>query len=555
MRVNRFFLLLPLLFFFLINTVAIGQNYGKYWIFFKDKSSVGFNPLEYFDTKAIERREAAGLPMSDNTDWPVNENYIASVEALADSVGKSTRWFNAVVCYAKTSQLESIKKLPFVTEIIPFSTSSASLAFIENPKQDKAEEMYKKLSREDQHLLASQTASMGIKQFEEQNIDGRGIRIAIFDAGFPGVNTHPAFDHIRKSGRIIKTWDFVQNKEHVYGYNPHGTMVMSCIGGIIDSIKIGLATGAEFILARTERAKFEPFSEEENWLAAAEWADKNGAHIINSSLGYTHHRYFKEQMDGSYSLVSRAANMAASKGILVVNAAGNEGGKSWKTIGTPADADSVLAVGGIDPDKFYHITFSSYGPNARKKMKPNVSAFGKVIAAGKANLSLANGTSFASPLIAGFAACAWQKNPKLNNMEIFKEIEKSGDLYPYYDYVHGFGIPRANYFTQENSPNIVPTFHVFVDNSFVKITIKEEYLPKKDLNSTLNELVSNETLNYEAQRIFYLYYHIENSQGFLNKYFIVNVKQAEVLSLPVSDFKPGQTVRFHYKGYTEEFKF
>ncbi|MDQ3193066.1 MAG: S8 family serine peptidase [Bacteroidota bacterium] len=552
---KRILLLFILLFFFFSNTIVIGQNYGKYWVFFKDKSSDGFDPFEYFDNKAIERRIANGLSLNDSTDWPVNEFYIESVAKMADSTGLATRWFNGLICYGNAYQMEIIYKMPFVSEIYLVTSTSVSLASVDNPKQSKTEEMYNTLSKYDKNLLSNQTISLGREQFEENNLDGSGIRIAIFDAGFPGVDTHPAFEHIRNSNRIIKTWDFVRNKENVYSYNSHGTSVMSCIGGIIDNHKIGLATGAEFILARTEMAKREPFSEEENWLAAAEWADKNGAHIINSSLGYTHHRYFKDQMDGESSLVSKAANMAASKGILVVNAAGNEGGKEWKIIGTPADADSVLAVGGIDPDKFYHITFSSYGPTKTKRMKPNVAGFGKVVVAGKSKLSIANGTSFSSPLVAGFAACAWQKNPNLTNMEIFREIEKSGSLFPYYDYIHGFGIPQASYFTSEKTEPTIPTLNIKVDNTLVKIKIKKEFLPNNNSSINLiNDSVSDFS-RYEAQQIFYLYYHIENERGYLDNYFIVNVKQSDVLELPVSNFKPGQTLRVHYKGYTEEYKF
>lgn len=166
-----------------------------------------------------------------------------------------------------------------------------------------------------------------------------------------------------------------------------------------------MASNAEFLLARTE-VNAEPFAEEEWWLAAAEWAGKNGAHIINSSLGYTYHRYFPEQMDRKTSLVARAANMAASKGIIVVNAMGNDGDNSWKAVGTPADADTVLSVGSVDPYKEYKINFSSFGPTVDGRMKPNVTNSGfAAVAVKKDKLGNAHGTSFASPLISGFVAC------------------------------------------------------------------------------------------------------------------------------------------------------
>ncbi len=158
-------------------------------------------------------------------------------------------------------------------------------------------------------------------------------------------------------------------------------------------------------------------------------------------------------MNGKKSLVARAANMAASKGMLVVNAAGNDGETKWKHLGTPADADSVLSVGGISPESDYHFSFSSYGPTADKRLKPNVCAYGAVMESGKKGLTTTYGTSFASPLVAGFAACAWQTNRRLNNMELFKEIEKSADLYPYFDYAHGYGVPQAGYFINRQKYN------------------------------------------------------------------------------------------------------
>ena len=170
---------------------------------------------------------------------------------------------------------------------------------------------------------------------------------------------------------------------------------------------MGLATGANFLLAITEVSS-EPFSEEENWLAAVEWAYKNGADIISSSLGYTNNRYFTKDMDGKKSFVVKAASLAARKGMLVINAAGNDGDSEWKVISTPADADSILTIGGVSPETNLHINFSSYGPTADGRMKPNVSAFGEAVVANtKGNVEIAFGTSFATPLVAGFAACAW----------------------------------------------------------------------------------------------------------------------------------------------------
>ena len=155
----------------------------------------------------------------------------------------------------------------------------------------------------------------------------------------------------------------------------HGTMVLSCIAGIKMG-KDGIGYRSRFLLARTE-INTEPAKEEVWWMQAVEWADKNGANVINSSLGYGKSRYYVEDMDGKQSLVSKAANMAAAKGMLVCNAMGNEGSdKAWRTLITPADADSVISVGGLNPATDKRIYFSSFGPTADGRLKPNVVAFG-----------------------------------------------------------------------------------------------------------------------------------------------------------------------------------
>ena len=510
----------------------------KHWIFFTDKSGVDFDPYTYFDKKAIERRIINEVPISHISDFPVKKDYIKKVNDIAE-VTTESRWFNAVAIWANEEQLKEIKNLDFVkeTQAIILTTRLASI----NGDYDV------ELNDKQMELLKAQTLRMQGDLFDKHKINGKGIRIAIFDGGFPSVDTSPAFEHIRKNKRIIKTYNFPKKDEFVYGFNTHGTMVMSCIAGIIDGQKMGLATEAEFLLARTE-VNSEPFSEEENWLAAVEWADKNGAQIVNSSLGYTYNRYFPEDMDGKKSLVARAANLAASKGILVVNAMGNDGSSDWKVVGTPADADSILSVGGTNPYTDRHTSFSSYGPTADKRRKPNVSAYGHVIAAGKNKLTNTQGTSFSSPLVAGFVACALQSKPNLKTMELFKEVEKSGELYPYYDYAHGYGVPQASYFV-ENPKTAEASFDTNQENGILKITIKDNILKDKAIFSKDFELLSR------IEKIDYLYIHVENDKGYLDNYKVVKVFQKEAFELPLEEIGKNVKVRIHYKGYTKELKF
>ena len=486
-------------FLFLFGKALLAQS--SYWIFFTDKKDVSFNPYEYFDAKAIERRMKNNIPLNDPTDWPLNETYVSTITNIVDSVSGQTRWFNALAVRASEDQIIQIKKLKFVKEV-------QLMEFYAIPAKHKS--AY--LNSDYTNQRKQQLEIMGWSMFKKNKINGKGVRIAIFDGGFPGVNTSPAFEQIRNDNRLIKTWDFTKGKENVFYSISHGTMVMSNIGGLIiengDTAQYGLATGAEFMLAKTE-VKTEPFSEEKNWLMAVEWADKNGADIINSSLGYTKDRYFKSDMDGKTSLVSRAGNMAARKGILVVNAAGNEGIDMWHTIGAPADADSVLSIGGINPKDGYHIDFSSYGPTADGRMKPNVCAFGNAIVFGsKMQEENVNGTSFASPLVAGFAACALQANPKIKNMELFHLIEKSGHLYPYFDYAHGFGIPQAEYVITKQKEKVKPNFTASFDGAYMHIKILDQ-------------------VKIPIGGQYLMYINFKNKKGIIKKYLVVAVYSHE----------------------------
>ncbi|PSR01089.1 MAG: hypothetical protein BRD50_09265, partial [Bacteroidetes bacterium SW_11_45_7] len=329
----------------------------------------------------------------------------------------------------------------------------------------------------------------------------------------------------------------VQNDQDVFGGFKHGTMVLSCIAGRYGDTLMGMAPKAEFLLARTERLFGEGIGEEENWVAAMEWADRMGADIINNSLGYTYQRYFPEEMDGKTSLVARSANIAARKGMLVISAAGNEGTNKWKTIGSPADADSVLTVGGISPRRGYHASFSSYGPTADKRLKPNVSAYGHVMAANQRGYTQTQGTSFSSPLVTGFAACLLEQNPDWTNTELKKKIEESASLHPYFDYAHGYGVPSALYFTGHH--DTASTFRLKKEDQELKVQIKDAYWePSDTINPNLFErdgtaLFQSNILNPNpiGQKRPLLYYHIQNAAGYLNKYSVIRVTQTNPLSI------------------------
>jgi serine protease AprX len=503
------------------------QAQDKYWVSLSDKNEVSFDPYSYFSPHTIEKRTRFGIPLNDKSDWPLNQKYVDEISMLADSVHFESRWFNSLVIFTNKKQVDTIRKLPFVREILKMEH------FIAEPANEPLKEGLS-INPDDVELLKNQLESMKGQKFMEEGINGAGIRIAVFDIGFKNVDTNPAFNHLFDHNKILKTYDFVDKDDDVYHYNSHGTQVLSCIAGKWDSIQIGLATGSEFLLARTEKNS-EKFSEEENWLAAAEWADKNGADIINSSLGYTFHRYFNDQMDGKTSLVAKAANMAASKGILVVNAAGNSGTDDWYYIGTPADADSVLSIGGISPIRDYHISFSSFGPTSDKRMKPNLVAFGTAVTAKNKGLSKANGTSFASPLVAGFAACAWQNDKRLNNMELFSELERSGHLYPYFDYAHGYGLPQADYFLENEKAKASPTFRFEEKEGFLYVMVDQSHLVHNNSKEKL------------------LFYNFQGSDDVLEEYAVVKVFQEEALKFKIGAIQKGTKINVHFLGYSDHF--
>jgi hypothetical protein len=516
-------------------------------VYFKEKQHKDYNPYTYFNAKAIERRIRTGIPVDDPSDWPVNETYVNEVTPLVNEVIITSRWLNAMAVDADDIQINNVRQLPYVLTvewIEPSEMPMASYADYDttvNPNEAK--------------ILTGQLQTLGVDAWRKAGIDGKGLRIAIFDVGFDHADKVPAFDHIRNDNRLIATHDFTNRKasEYVYYGNGHGTEVWSCIAGKIGDIRIGLATGAEFLLAKTEKSS-EKYSEELYWLAAAEWADKNGADIINSSLGYTGKRYFNWQMDGKTSFVTRAANIAARKGMLVVNAAGNEGADAWHYVGAPADADSVLSVGGVDPETGFHTSFSSYGPTTDKRMKPNVSAYGHVVAVAPAGLTSTQGTSFASPLVAGFAACAWQTNRTLTNLQLFKEIEKSGSLYPYFDYAHGFGIPQAGYFLYKDTSFIKPTFRIAENGDSISIVVNN-FAGEKIIASPNSEPKPDKDFNIEREDgQEYLYYNIMNKAGVLDSYYVLDVIQPKVLTVLKSDFQHGETLNVHYEGYSISIK-
>jgi len=276
---------------------------------------------------------------------------------------------------------------------------------------------------------------------------GSGVLIAVLDGGFLSADQIPSLLDLHNRKGIKYTYDFVRNEPYVYDFHTHGTAVMSILAGQIDNTIQGTAPGADFMLLRTEDVDSETATEEDFWIAGAEFADSAGADIISSSLGYysfddPSFNYTFSDLNGNTAFITRAADIAASKGILVVNSAGNERNNEWLRIISPSDGDSVVCAGAVDSDKIISV-FSSAGPSADSRVKPDNVALGVgvIIQTSLTGTTRSNGTSFSCPMLSGMSACLMQAVPEATNKEIIDVLHSSADRYLFPDSLYGYGIP------------------------------------------------------------------------------------------------------------------
>ena len=276
---------------------------------------------------------------------------------------------------------------------------------------------------------------------------GQGMVIALLDGGFFNYNTLDAMDSILVNNQVLDTWDFYSNNTTVFDDHPHGMQCLSTIAANIPGQFIGKAPKANFMLYRTEDVSSEYPIEEFNMVCGMERADSAGADVISASLGYSefndasfNHTY--SQMNGNTTIAAIGADLAAKKGILFVIAAGNEGGGAWHYIMTPADGDSVLAIGAVNTSGVVG-GFSSYGPSSDGQVKPDVASVGvNAMVQSTANtVATGSGTSFACPNMAGLSTILWQAFPEVNNMRIARALREAGSIAATPNDRIGYGIP------------------------------------------------------------------------------------------------------------------
>jgi len=514
-----------------------------YRIYFKDKGSYSindFSALDLLSERAIERREKAGISFPDFRDLPVYDGYIDQITSLGFKLHCTSRWMNTGLFKTEVVRdIDSLLRLPFVSNVKIVKNTAA--------KSSNADKLFFNTFQEglppyDQPLLM-----LNGKSVHNSGFSGNGELIAVLDGGFANAENITSLNALRDRNGIAGTFDFVRNNDFVYGYHTHGTAVLSILAGYIPGSIEGSAQGAEYWLLRTEDTGSEFPVEEDFWAAAAEFADSLGADIISSSLGYFTFDdplldYKYSDMDGSTAFVTLAADIAASKGILVVNSAGNERDNSWIRIIAPSDGDSLLAVGAVDWEKSVS-SFSSAGPSWDNRIKPDVVSQGVSVPLQVKTtiVERGNGTSFSCPLISGMAACIMEAVPQATASDIISSLYSASDRYNHPDSLYGYGIPDIAKAINELQEKYIPkpdNGSIASPNPFnedLKITFREmpeklsvEYynmngklLMKTDFGDYISRtLIINELRNYEPG-VYFISVH--TSQGkFTHKVIKIN---------------------------------
>ena len=472
----------------------------KYFVSFTDKSNNSYSiytPLEFLSQRAINRRTNQDIEITQE-DLPVTQAYLDSLANMGVNILWPSKWLNGAIIQSDNSSLiDTITRVSFISEskLIWKSSSTTSVSKLiskENPISTKSDV----LSNYGQSY--NQTTTVNGHFLHQNGYTGEGMFIAVIDNGFGRADYLPAFTHLWNNNQIVDAIDIINPGNDVFNLDSfHGMYVLSTMGGFIDGDYIGSAPDANFILFRTEDNSSEYPIEEYNWIVAAEKADSAGVDVINSSLGYYEFddlslNYSYSDMNGKTTVSVKGAEIAFSKGILVVNSAGNEALNSWKYIITPSDGENILSVAAMSVDSTI-ASFSSYGPSYDLRVKPDITALGvnAVVQGVNGSLVKLNGTSFSAPVISGFATCLWQAKPELSNRELLQILRKSGNQYYNPDDSFGYGIPDF-------------LLALDINSSVNELQSKSDFLvtpnpfsDKIEITSTLNPFVNAKVLIYD----------------------------------------------------------
>ncbi len=415
-------------------------------VYFKDKVGTPYNidkPEEFLSPKAIARRTKYNIPIT-TQDLPVNPAYLQKLRDMGVTVLKWSKWLNcAVVSVGDTSKIVDVYKLDFVIDKPEPQPKNYRYKKLKgkriNVEPDSLEDIY------DYGLATNQVTMLNVNKLHSLGYSGQGVTIAILDAGFMSVNKLESFDSLWANNQILGWYDYVDMDTTVFNVGDHGRAVLSTIAA--NSLDfVGTAPKASFWLFRTEDGDSETQMEEYNYAVACEKADSVGVDIIHSSLGYSEFdvdetSYTYDDMNGNTAISTIAADIAASKGIIVTVSAGNEGDGSWTYLTAPSDGDSVLCVGAVNFRRKYAY-FSSKGPSSDGRIKPDACAQGySIYAQGRKKFETMSGTSFSGPITAGAVACLFQAFPNATNMQILDAVRLSASQIKNPDDELGYGIP------------------------------------------------------------------------------------------------------------------
>ncbi|MDN5202387.1 S8 family serine peptidase [Fulvivirgaceae bacterium BMA10] len=443
---------------------SISAQEHRYVVHFADKENNQYSidrPLEFLSQNAIDRRQRQGIAIT-TQDLPVTSGYVQTLTTQGAEVLFTSRWFNAALIILNQNEVTNIEDLNFVNKVELVAPASA---FSSREKTHKKFDL--EFDDESVNMEATdfQNQMLGVDQMHQEGFRGEGMLIVVVDGGFTAADELPYFEHLFNENRVLDVYNFVEQNQDVYKRSTHGTRVLACIGASFPQQITGTAPGANFALFISEDVGSEYRIEEYNWVFAAERADSLGADVINTSLGYNQFDdpsmdYAKSDIDGQTAVISRAANIAAEKGMVIVNSAGNSGNNAWQIITPPADAEHVLSVGSVTTN-FLRSSFSSLGPTADGRIKPDVMALGSGTVVGvdvsTGGIVSSNGTSFSSPLVAGLSAGLWQAFPGLTSFEVMQVLKESADNAATPNNEFGYGIPnftRAQEIADELQSNI-----------------------------------------------------------------------------------------------------
>ena len=430
-------------------TAYVSFSQEDAWVYFNDKPNAAAffsNPLSELSQKALDRRTAQGIALVTN-DAPLEATYVDQIaSATGITVMAKSKWLNCLHIRGSVTDIQALAALPFVNNV-RFADNSLNNKMATSATISPVNKSLEVQQSFNYGNSANQIQMLNGHLLHQTNYTGSGKIIAVLDSGFLGVDTAQPFQRLFTNNLILGGYNYVSQSTNLYELHNHGTMTLSCMGGYTDNQLVGTAPDASYYLYITEDVASENPVEESYWVQAAEEADRLGADIITSSLGYfgydnPNYSYTYSQMTGNTAFASKGANIAFSKGIVVVASAGNSANSADPHIGVPAEANNVLAIGAVKADRSY-ASFSSIGPSFDLRVKPDVMAQGQssVLSNTAGSIVTASGTSFSCPIIAGMIACFWQAIPWATNAQIVQFVKQAADRFLTPDNLFGYGIP------------------------------------------------------------------------------------------------------------------